>query len=116
MLLFEIYSINFVFARVADMPWNIFAATDVAHAPCSSVLSMPSLGMENDGPLEAIAAAGPPRRRPTASWSRAALINMVRRRTSADSGHSKEEPGGPEGRLCTYTPQHAALHTRSDHT
>ena len=64
----------------------------------SSVLSMPSLGMENDGPLEAtVAAPAPARRRPTASWSRAALMNIVRRRTSADSGHSKDEAVAPEG-------------------
>ena len=84
-------------------------------APCSSVLSMPSLGMENDGPLEAIASPAPPvRRRPTASWSRAALMNIIRRRTSADSGHSKDEPAGLEGdwlRICNA--KHAAVHTHS---
>ncbi len=71
---------------------------------------MPSLGMENDGPLEAIASAVPPvRRRPTASWSRAALMNIVRRRTSAESGHSKDEPAGPEGDwLCICDAKHAA--------
>ena len=81
--------------RTANRPKPLICKVRQCGRGCSSVLMMPSLGMECDGPLEA--AAGPPvRRRPTTSWSRAALMNIVRRRTSAGSGKSKEEPG-PDG-------------------
>ena len=66
----------------------VLEATHVA--ACSSVLMMPSLGMADDEPLEAVAGQ-PVRRWPTTSWSRAAL-NVVRWRTSAASGNSKEKP------------------------
>ena len=64
---------------------------------------MPSLGMANDGPLEAVAAMPLVRRKPTSSWSRAAL-NLVGRRASAGSGDGKADPA-PEGATAEAMPQ-----------